>query len=196
MPVSLPGVYAGRLPCSNCAAIAATLWLRADGTFFLRQAFVDETAAVPADDAPTYALGRWYWDEYAAEAVLRSVGPERRLVVLDVDRLRLRAASTVEHVLERDPSAPPFTDRFRLDGESAVTKDGARFNECLTGLQLTVADTGNANELRRQHRLMNPRGNVALTTIEGHLELTTSNDTSVERLVVDRFITIKPGTSC
>ena len=33
-PATLVGVYAGRFPCSNCAAIEATLWLRPDGRFF------------------------------------------------------------------------------------------------------------------------------------------------------------------
>jgi hypothetical protein len=45
MPGSLPGVYVGEFPCSNCAAIAATLWLRPDNGFFLRQEFVDGGAA-------------------------------------------------------------------------------------------------------------------------------------------------------
>jgi hypothetical protein len=35
-----------------------------------------------------------------------------------------------------------------------------------------------------------------LTTIEGHLVTTVDNATTRERLVVDRFITIKPGTGC
>ena len=43
MPSGLAGVYAGELPCSNCAKIEATLWLRPDGRFFLRQRFVDDT---------------------------------------------------------------------------------------------------------------------------------------------------------
>src|SRR6185503_4980837 len=42
MPTRIAGVYAGEFPCSNCAAIEATLWLRPDGRFFLRQRFTDD----------------------------------------------------------------------------------------------------------------------------------------------------------
>jgi hypothetical protein len=199
MPVTLAGVYAGELPCSNCASIVATLWLRPDAAFVLRQELVDEASApsVDAKHAPsiTYGLGRWSWDEVSAEVVLRGRGPERRLAVHGDDGLRLRVASGNEHVLARDPLAPPFADRLVLDGESAVTAAGATFKECATGLTLVVADAGAYRELRRQHGRMNARGKVALTTVEGHLILAGKDATS-ERLVVDKFISIKPGIGC
>jgi hypothetical protein len=197
VPASLPGVYFGTFPCSNCAAIEATLWLRPDGGFFLRQHFVD---GADADNAPqgsattTYGLGRWSWNEVAAEAVLQGRGPARRLAVRDDDRLELLVTSPIEHVLERDATAAAFGDRLVLDGESAVTEHGASFKECATGLTFTVADAGAYRELRRQHRRMNARGKVALTTVEGHLA--NEGSTAGERLVVDRFLTIKPGTGC
>jgi hypothetical protein len=197
MPASLPGVYFGTLPCSNCAAIEATLWLRPDGRFFFRQRLEDgETPTAPQAPATTYGLGRWSWDEVSAEAVLRGRGPERRLVVRGEDRLQLRVPSPIEHVLERDATAPLFADRLVLDGESAVTEKAATFTECVTGLTLTVSDAGAYRELRRQHRRMNPRGKVALTTVEGHLVAENDGSTTSERLVVDRFIAIKPGTGC
>lgn len=199
MPAALPGVYAGTFPCSNCAAIEATLWLRPDGAFVLRQHLVDDAAtAGSAAGAPstTYGLGRWSWDEIAAEAVLRGRGPERRVVVRDDERLELRVASPIEHLLVRDAAAPRFGDRLVLDGESAVTERGASFKECVTGLTFPVADAGAYRELRRQHRRMNPRGKVALTTVEGHIVAAGEGPAASERLVVDRFIAIKPGMGC
>lgn len=190
-PATLPGVYAGQFPCSNCAAVGATLWLRNDQRFFFRQSFTGGEGTVGTE--MTYALGRWTWDEHSAEIVLRGPGPERRLAVLDADRLRMRVASPVEHVLARDSTGPAFKDRIRLDGESTATKDGVvTFTECLTGLPLRVAEAGAFKELRRQQRLMNPRGKVALTTVDAHL----AHVSSGEVLVVDRFITIKPGKPC
>ena len=188
-PETLGGVYAGEFPCSNCAAIEATLWLRPDGRFFLRQTLVDDDTASasqsPAQPSTTFALGRWQWDEVAAQAVLRGAGPERRLLVRDEDRLELRVPSPIEHVLVRDEATPEFRDRLTIDGESAVSENGATFIECLTGLTFQVADAGAYRELRRQHRRMNARGKVALTTVEGHLVT-----------VNDRFVTIKPGRGC
>jgi len=193
MPATLTGVYEGEFPCSNCAAIRATLWLRPDGRFFFRQRFVDDPASATAQPpSTTYGLGRWSWDEVAAETVLRGRGPERRLSVRDDGRLQLRVSSPIEHVLARDDSAPRFEDRLMLDGESAVTENGATFTECSTGLKLTVADAGAYRELRRKHRTMNARGKVALTTVEGHFVYGSTS----ERLVVDKFIAIKPGTGC
>ena len=199
MPASLPGVYAGTFPCSNCAAIEATLWLRPDGAFVLRQHLVDDAATAASavrSPATTYGLGRWSWDEVAAEAVLRGRGPERRVVARSDEKLELRVASPIEHVLVRDATAPPFGDRLVLDGESAVTGRGASFKECVTGLTFAVSDAGAYRELRRQHRRMNPRGKVALTTVEGHLVTAGDGSATSERLVVDRFIAIKPGTGC
>lgn len=198
MPATLPGVYAGELPCGNCAAIAATLWLRPDGRFVLRQRFGEGARSSSGASGPetTYGLGRWSWDEHAAEAVLRGAGPARRLAVRDAERVELIVASPVEHVLARQPDAAPFGDRLTLDGESAVTKDGATFTECLTGLSFAV-DTGGAyRELRRQHQRMNPRGKVALTTVEAHIVTLTDGEQTREALVVDRFVTMKPGTPC
>jgi copper homeostasis protein (lipoprotein) len=198
LPPTLAGVYFGELPCSNCATIEATLWLRPDGRFFFRQHLRDEAASsAPAHAATTtYGLGRWAWDEVAAEAVLRGAGPERRLVVRDEQHLQLRVPSPAPHVLARDPVAPPFADRVTLDGESAVTVNGATFTECLTGLVLPVADAGAYRELRRQHRRLNPPGKVALTTVEAHLVTIEKESTTTERLVVDRFIALKPGKGC
>ena len=203
MPLSLAGVYAGEFPCSNCAKIEATLWLRPDGRFFLRQRFVDDSATAtatataktpPRAPSATYGLGHWSWDDIEAEVVLRGAGPERRLSVRDTDHLKLRVSSPLEHILARDHDEPAFHDRITLDGESAVTATGATFKECLTGLDLpVVVDAGAYRQLRHYHTV-NARGKTALTVVEGHL--VSAADGSKERLVVDAFISIKPGTGC
>jgi hypothetical protein len=198
MPSGIAGVYAGEFPCSNCAKIEATLWLRPDGRFFLRQRLVDDaetSAKEPQAPSATYSLGRWSWDDVAAQLVLRGAGPERRLTVRDTEHLQLRVTSPVEHILVRDDDEPYFRDRITLDGESAVTATGATFKECLTGLALpVVVDAGAYRQLRHYHRTMNARGKIALTVVEGHL--VRAGSTTSERLVVDAFISIKPGTGC
>src|SRR6185436_8756333 len=98
-------------PCSNCAAIEATLWLRPDGRFFLRQRFTDDAESSngtkPRAPAATYGLGRWVWDDIAAELVLHGGGPERRLVVSDSEHLarRRRRRSSCCAIATSPPSA-------------------------------------------------------------------------------------------
>lgn len=195
MPDGLPGVYAGEFPCSNCAAIAATLWLRADQRFVLRQAYLD--ASRTASDK-SYALGRWEWDELAAEIVLRGRGPERRIAASPGGRLELKTTSPTPHVLERDPGAPPFADRMRFEGDSRMLdkNTSAVFTECTTGLTFPVADSGAFKELRRQHRNLNGRGKPALTTVEAHLDTVSDDAGTREVLVLDRVLGLKPGVEC
>ena len=198
---ALDAAYSALFGTDWYAAIEATLWLRSDRRFVLRQRFVDDTTNAPEGSktqalSATYGLGRWSWDEIAAEIVLRGAGPDRRLSVRDEQHLELRVTSPIEHVLVRDAKEPRFADRVRLDGESAVTEGGATFKECLTGLTFRVGNAGAYGELRRQHQRMNPRGKVALTTVEGHLVTVTNKSTTSERLVVDAFVAIKPGTGC
>lgn len=194
MPDDLPGVYSGDLPCSNCARIAATLWLRPDGRFFLRQTYVEADGG--AAGSSSYGIGLWRWDETAARIVLEARGPERRLARLDADRLELVTASRAAHVLARDPRAPPFTDRLPLDGESAVVAGGATFKECITGLTWPVAADGAFIDLRRLHRLMNRSGRVTLTSVEAHLANAGAAESASETLVLDRVIELRPGAGC
>jgi hypothetical protein len=195
MPADLAGVYGGSFPCGNCKQIAATLWLRPDARFFLRQSIVVESGAT---ESSSYSFGHWTWDETSAEIVLTGRGPERRLAPIDAESLKLRTASALEHVLARDPAAPAFADRVQLDGESAVgNKGGATFIQCVTGLEFPIAEVGAYKELRRQHRLLNPRRKVALTSVSAHFANVTANGVTREWLVVDEVLApIKPGTGC
>jgi hypothetical protein len=191
MPAGLAGTYSGEFPCDNCAKIAATLWVRADERFFLRQAYVDEQGAVAST---AYSLGRWHWDENAAELVLRGPGPERRLAADEDLRLSLRTGSPLPHLLARDARVPAFSDRIEIQGESGLAERSVWFRECLTGLEMGVVDTKGFRELRRLHRELNSRGRAALATVEAHF--VRSEGSSREMLVVDRVLGLKPGTRC
>jgi hypothetical protein len=194
MPTDLFGVYAGDWPCSNCSAIRATLWLRPDRRFFLRQTYVGGEGG--GDDDNSYSIGTWRWDEHTAEVALASAGPARRLARLDDGRLELRTFSNAPHDLARLGAPPPFTDVVRLDGESAVVDGGATFTECLSRLTLGVVPGRGFEDLRRKHREMNSGGKPALTAIEGHLRAVGKGDARREMLVVDRVFSLKPGALC
>lgn len=194
MPATLIGTYTGEFPCSNCATIDAALWLRADHRFVLRQRYVDESGAVEGPNA--YSLGRWTWDEARAELVLIGAGRARRLVTTDADGLELRTATVLPHVLERDPTLPPFTDSIPLTGVAVVTGNVATFRECLSQLELDVAPDGAFPELRRQHRSFSARGRPALTDIDGHLRQVALGTRTREIWVLDRVLSVKPDRDC
>jgi hypothetical protein len=192
-PPDLAGVYAGSFACGNCKEISQTLWVRGDGRFFLRQSYLSEDGKV--EDA-SYAFGLWSWDENAAELVLRGHGPERRLKRLDGDRLEQLAAvaSAAKSVLTREANAPAFTDRVRLDGESAMSERSATFKQCVTGLELAIVNNDSLKELRRLHKALNPTHRVALTAIDAHI--VAAGAAAGEQLVIDKVIAIKPGSGC
>jgi len=190
LPSDLTGVYASSFACSNCKAIAATLWLRDDSRFFLRQRYMGDDGA--SGDA-SYAFGRWSWDETAAELVLRSGGPERHFKRLDDERLELLATASGKNVFSRDPHSPAFTDRVRLDGESTMTEHGATFTQCVTGLEMPIASNDGLKELRRLHRSLNPTHKITLTAVDAHIVKVA---TASEQLVIDKVIAIKPGSGC
>jgi len=194
LPPNLPGVYAGSVACSNCNAIAATLWLRADKRFFLRQRYLGNDGA--ARDA-SYGFGRWSWDERAAELVLRSRGPERRFKRLDGERLeQLATSAAVKSLFTRDPRAPAFTDRVRFEGEAELTERGATFKQCDTGLELPIVTGGGLTELRRMSRALSASQAAPLAAVDGHIVLGSLGGAKREQLVIDKVITIKPGSGC
>jgi len=190
----LAGIYTGTFPCSNCAAIEATLWLRPDGRSLFRQRYMLEDGTA---DYQTQSLGLWRWDDDTGRLVLSGAGPDRRFAQLGPDRLELQGASPTEHALTRDPDAAPPADPFRIEGESIVGRSGIAFTECITGLALEVAPGPGYEALLRQHRRLNRNGPAALTELEAHLEQVAGPDeTSREVLVVDRFLGLKPRTAC
>ncbi|HEU4617713.1 MAG TPA: copper resistance protein NlpE N-terminal domain-containing protein [Gammaproteobacteria bacterium] len=214
-PADLSGVYAGDWPCSNCRAIKATLWLRPDHRFVLRQSYVggedappspgDDVAPSPSEHAASaqtgaenrsYSIGLWRWDEHAADLALVGAGPERRFSRLADGRLELHTLARLPHDLVRLDAPLPFTDVVRLEGETAVSGGGATFKECATGLTLPIVAEGELKELRRKHRLMNSSGKPALTELDGHLREVEAGGRRREVLVVDRVIALNPRASC
>jgi hypothetical protein len=98
--------------------------------------------------------------------------------------------------LTRDAAAPPFADRVRLDGESAIVDGNGVFKECLTGLSVPIVKNSAFSELRRQHRTLNPNGKVTRTAIEGRFMWVNLKAGPTEMLVVDHVLKLLPGTGC
>jgi copper homeostasis protein (lipoprotein) len=194
MPASIPGTYAGLFPCGNCAGIDATLWLRTDGRFILRQRYIEDSG--DAEESSSYALGLWQWDEVAALVVLGGPGPARKLERTSAGGLALRTDSSLPHVLDRDDGVPPFTEGFPLTGVAVVNGNAATFRDCVSQLELDVAPVGAFAELRRQHRAFSPHGRPALTAVAAYPRSIAAAGTVREVWVLDRVVNVKPNGSC
>lgn len=184
-----PDVYGGRFPCEDCPGIDTTLWLRADGTFFWRQRYLDDGGA---PETTAYNLGRWHVD-LDGTLVLAGSGPPRRLEVAGPDALLLVTPSTAEHRLTRDVGGERFTDRVRIEAVAVVENGAATLSECRTGL---AAPAGGADLQRflRQYRSLGYRGKPAFAEIEARFEW--ADDGELRSIAVDRFLTIKAGRTC
>ena len=188
---SLPGVYSGEFPCDGCPGIPTTLWLRADGRFFLQQRYLGGEAK---DVVDTYSLGRWDWVGDDRAIVLTGEGPERTFVRVDRDALVMRTDSELEHRVSRDPGSPEFSAVVRMAGIMRIRGDSAVFTECLTGFEAPVSKSDDYARFRRQFRSVVARGEPAYVELEGRFAW--SDDGTLKTLTIVRFVTVKPDGVC
>jgi len=188
---SLPGVYAGVFPCDGCPGIMATLWLRKDGRFFIRQRYPADNAREGMD---AYNLGRWSFiaDDRAIE--LRGAGPRRTFMRMDRDTLLMQTDSDLEHRLTRDPTRPDFSATIRMAGMMRMSGDSASFTECLTGFVAPVSKGGDFARFRHQYRSAGGRSELTYVELEGRFSW--SDDGSPKSLTIERFITVKANGAC
>jgi len=187
-PASLPGVYSGIFPCTNCEGIATMLWLRPDHAFFMRSSYLDENQNPSLE---VHGLGRWHWDTEQHALVLVAPGPERLFARPDPDRLRLVTRSEMEHTLLRDPAAPDFVDEIRIQGQLAIDGRTIRLTECLTAVTAEIEHEQAYSRLVRQARRF---GTPAMLELEGRFNW--DGDESPPSLVVTGVMSYKPGEHC
>ena len=189
--VSLPGVFAGEFPCDGCPGIPTTLWLRADGRFFLQQGYPGGDSQ---DVVDTYSLGRWELVGDDRAIVLTGEGPERTFVRVDRDVLVMRTDSELEHRVSRDPGSPEFSAVVRMAGIMRLRGDSALFTECLTGYEARVSKGGDYARFRRQFRSVVARGKPAYVELEGRFAW--ADDDTLTALILVQFLTVKPDEAC
>lgn len=200
---AVPASFTADLPCADCPGIRTTLNLREDGTFLLRQTYLD---ASTAGDRDFYDLGRWEFGPEDGVLTLRggTEGP-RRFEVRDADTLRqLDTAgqpirSALNYELRRTAEPYPFTDTMPLRGLYSYMADAASIEECLTGKRFPVAAAGDNLRLERAYlAAQSAPGAPLLVTLDGHLEVRPGmeQDRNEEHVVVDRFGRTWPGQNC
>ena len=188
---SLPGVYSGVFPCADCPGIPTTLWVRADGRFFIEQEYPESDGR---EEVVVHNLGRWNWFTEDQVLVLQGAGPSRAFTRPDADALIMRTESDLEHRLGRDPAAPDFSAAIRMKGVVQLTADGAFFEECLSGLVAPVSRHGDYSRFVHQYRSVAGRGEQTHVELDGRFSW--SDDGTLRSLTIVRFVTIRSDGSC
>lgn len=210
-PASRPSPL-GRLPASwrgDLAAAAGTSrWqvdLAADGSFQLRQAFLNRPAPDSFDD-----IGRWRLEPPGNRLVLQggreapvffqpvSGGAQLRKLSLDGKPIQSRH----NDLLPRLVAAEPIEPRLRLLGMFRYQADAARIRLCATAASLPVAMAGDYRRLEEAYLKAQPSagaGTSLLVNLEGMITDRPSPEPGrkAERtLVVERFLGVHPGKTC
>ena len=208
----LPSLPLGRLPASWRGDLAVaggtSRWqvdLLADGSFQLRQTFLDRPAPNRFDD-----IGRWRLEPGRNRLVLRG-GREAplffqpleggaALTKLDLQGEPIRSRQPDR--LQRLATPQPIDPRLHLAGMFRYMADAATIRLCATGARLPVAMEADYLRLERAYLKALPAGAAGkpmLVNLEGLI----TNRPSAEpgqppqrTLVVERFVRVHPGQGC
>ncbi|RKQ70430.1 META domain-containing protein [Oceanibaculum indicum] len=164
--LSLPGNYAGVLPCADCPGIKHGLTLRPDQSYALRRTYLERNLSEES-------IGRWHADPARRTLILGSEEagtPEvLRLEIMGNGTLRLLdrtgqpIASTLPYELTRQMDAAPLEPVLPLRGAFTYMADAPRLTECRTGNSYPVAMEGEYLALERAYLAAKPKGAAPLT---------------------------------
>jgi heat shock protein HslJ/uncharacterized lipoprotein NlpE involved in copper resistance len=196
--LTLPATFAGVFPCADCAGIAHTLTLRADGLYRLRRTYLGKP------DGPFAETGRWTTDTQGQRLTLGSGRDSQFFALQDKDTLRLLdrtgrpITSSANLELRRTTQLDPVNDFLRLRGEFRYLADAASFTDCASGLRWPVSMSADYLALERQyHQLRSAAGAPLLVSLEGRLvEMPAMEGPPREHLVVDKFGGAQAGENC
>ena len=196
---SLPGTFAGALPCADCPGIYYQLNLFPDRTFVARSMYRERDVAV--DD-----IGRWVLSSDGRVVVLKgandrtvmlAIRDDDTLVMLDAEGDEIR--STLDYAIKRSGSVELIEPRLNLSGIYRYAADAGMFTECTTGWRLLVAEKRESDTLETAYaRRRQQPGEELKARVDGMLLVRPHPDTGVEQrmLVVERFIDMTPGETC
>ena len=202
----------GRLPASwrgdLASAGAMTRWqvdLLSDGSFQLRQTFLDRPAPNRFDD-----IGRWRIEPGSNRLVLRG-GREAPLflqpleggaALAKLDRQGEPLRSRQPERLQRLATPQPIDPRLPLAGMFRYQADAANLRLCATGARLPVAMEADYLRLERAYLKGLPTGAAGkpmLVNLEGLITSRPSMEDGSppqRTLVVERFVGMHPGQGC
>lgn len=195
---ALPATFAGVMPCADCAGIAETLTLRADGLYRLRRIYLDKP------DGPFSELGRWTADASGKRLTLRSGSETLLFEVKDnaalrlLDRLGQPIKSNANLDLRRTAQVDPISELLRWRGEFRYLADSATFTDCASGVRWPVVMTADYQTVERNYlQSRSAPGAPLLVSFDGRIEVRPAMEGPPrEQMVVDRFGSSQPGATC
>ena len=198
---ALPATFAGDLPCADCPGIRYQLDLLPDGAFFLRRTYLGRAPDNVVDDIGSFLIAA------AGRRLVLWAGPEApiQLALRDPDTLRLldlegqEIVSELNYDLTRQAGLAPLEPRRALRGMYSYMADAGRFTECLTRLDLPVAQEADNAALERAYLAARRQpGEALLVTLEGQIAARPRMEgTGTElALVPERLTGVWPGETC
>lgn len=195
----LAGSFVGELPCADCPGIHYQLDLLGDHVFFLRMSYLGKDDA--SDD-----IGTWTLSTTDGVLVLHGGREEPlRFALRDKDSLRMldrqgqEIRSALNYDLKRDRDVVAIEPRLVMDGMYRYLADAGLFTECLTRLQLPVAQEADNAALEVAYGEMQPQpGQELKVTLVGRIAMRPKMEGEglQPMLVVDEFQSTWPRETC
>ncbi|HMB56667.1 MAG TPA: META domain-containing protein [Arenimonas sp.] len=198
-----PASFSGIVPCADCDGLKYDLNLFADGVYFLRATYMGKHAGENGFDD----VGRWTKGEDGKTIRVRGgLASPLKFLLLDDGSLRLLDDSGAPPTLaantrlQRDVDFRELEPKIPLRGMFFRRDDGSRFQDCLTGRDLPVADDADYPALARAYdTAVKEPGLRILASVDGSIAQrlkSHGNGAMQEVLVVNRFRKIWPGEGC
>lgn len=198
---ALPATFAGDLPCADCPGMRYQLELLPDEAFFLRITYLERNDTRPADN-----IGRWAVRSDKRILTLFGAGDPAMMFAIESPNVLRKLdldgrdiASSLNYDLTRTTSQPALEPRLSMRGMYRYMAEAGRFSECLTRLNVPVAQEHANAELESAYaKVRREPGEEILVNVEGRLTMRPRMEGSGQQrtLVVERFLGVWPGETC
>jgi copper homeostasis protein (lipoprotein) len=195
---SLPARYSGVLPCADCAGIRFDVDLRPANVYFLRMTYLGTSPERIYDD-----IGAWSLASDLRTLALRGARQSPMLFsITNANSLRKLDAegqvieSELNYSVNREPSYEPLVVEVPLRGMYAATSEGAVFEECTTGLKLKMQGPQSQTIEQAFAKARSGAERPVLLAIEGTVESSSADASSVGTLTPSGAGKFWPGESC
>ena len=199
----LPALYQGDLPCADCAGMRYAVDLRPDNVYFMRTTYLGKGGpqGTSFDD-----IGRYSLSQDARTLTLKgsrgeplSLYFENSVTLRVLDRAGQPIQSDLNYYLKSVPSYHPIEPRLSMRGMYSYMADAGRFRECLTQLDLPVAQSADNRALESAYGAARAQpGQPVMVSLEGRIAMQpkVEGEGLQPTLIVEKFGTASPGESC